>query len=75
MIDIYEKVTVDNLPFTDIGKTLPDPFFDTIENHILIGVANMFLAPLFHDIKFEYNCPIISQAEWIMGYLGSLLLG
>ena len=62
MIDIYEKVTVDNLPFTDIGKTLPDPFFDTIENHILIGVANMFLAPLFHDIKFEYNCPIISQA-------------
>uniref|UniRef100_A0A8C3AI15 Kinesin family member 13B n=1 Tax=Cyclopterus lumpus TaxID=8103 RepID=A0A8C3AI15_CYCLU len=38
-----------------------DPFFDEQENHSLIGVANVFLACLFHDIKLQYAVPIINQ--------------
>ena len=69
MIDLYEKISEEGQPFTEIGKSLPDPFFDTIENHVLIGVANIYLAPLFHDIKFEYNTPIISQDGKVSGKL------
>ena len=69
MIDIYDKVTTDNLPYSEIGVSLPDPFFDSIENHVLIGVANIHLQPLFHDIKFEYNTPIIAQDGRMSGKL------
>ena len=69
MIDIYDKVTTDNLPYSEIGVSLPDPFFDSIENHVLIGVANLHLQPLFHDIKFEYNTPIIAQDGRMSGKL------
>ena len=36
-----------------------DPFSDT-ENHSLIGVANAYLACLFHFIPVEYSVPIVS---------------
>ena len=38
-----------------------DPFYEAQENHNLIGVANIFLECLFHDIKLQYAVPIISQ--------------
>lgn len=38
-----------------------DPFFDEEENHSLIGVANVFLACLFYDVKLQYAVPIINQ--------------
>lgn len=38
-----------------------DPFFDEQENHSLIGVANVFLELLFHDVKLQYAVPIINQ--------------
>lgn len=38
-----------------------DPFFDEQENHSLIGVANVFLACLFCDVKLQYAVPIINQ--------------
>ena len=69
MIDIYDKVTTENIPYAEIGKSLPDPFFDTVESHSLIGVANLFLQPLFHDLKFEYHTPIISQDGRVSGKL------
>ena len=37
----------------------PDPFCD-MENHSLIGVANAYLACLFHFIPVEYSVPIVS---------------
>lgn len=40
---------------------IDDPFFETQENHHLIGVANVFLLCLFHDITLDYQVPIISQ--------------
>lgn len=38
-----------------------DPFFAENENHTLIGVANVFLACLFYDVKLQYAVPIINQ--------------
>ena len=38
-----------------------DPFYESQENHNLIGVANIFLEALFYDVKLDYHVPIISQ--------------
>lgn len=46
-----------------------DPFFETQENHHLIGVANVFLTCLFHDITLDYQVPIISQQGEVAGRL------
>ncbi|KAG7259447.1 hypothetical protein CRUP_000659 [Coryphaenoides rupestris] len=46
-----------------------DPFFDEQENHHLIGVANVFLSCLFHDVKLQYALPIINQKGEVSGRL------
>ncbi|XP_054474023.1 kinesin-like protein KIF13B isoform X2 [Anoplopoma fimbria] len=46
-----------------------DPFFDEQENHSLIGVANVFLACLFNDVKLQYAVPIINQKGEVAGRL------
>ncbi|XP_072300057.1 kinesin-like protein KIF13B isoform X2 [Eucyclogobius newberryi] len=46
-----------------------DPFFDEQENHSLIGVANVFLACLFYDVKLQYAVPIINQKGEVSGRL------
>ncbi|XP_036438074.1 kinesin-like protein KIF13B isoform X2 [Colossoma macropomum] len=46
-----------------------DPFFDEQENHSLIGVANVFLACLFFDVKLQYAVPIINQKGEVAGRL------
>ena len=61
MVDLYEKLITENIPFDEIGKSLPDPFFDAVEPHLLIGVASLYLQPLYHNLQFEYSTPIISQ--------------
>ncbi|KIH54150.1 hypothetical protein ANCDUO_15708 [Ancylostoma duodenale] len=35
-----------------------DPFFESQEHHNLIGVANVFLEVLFHDMKLDYQVRI-----------------
>ncbi|XP_041963180.1 kinesin-like protein KIF13A isoform X1 [Alosa sapidissima] len=47
----------------------PDPFYEAQENHNLIGVANVFLECLFHDVKLQYAVPIISQQGEVAGRL------
>lgn len=47
----------------------PDPFFESQENHNLIGVANIFLESLFHDVTLDYHTPIISQQGEVAGRL------
>lgn len=47
----------------------PDPFFESQENHNLIGVANIFLECLFHDVTLDYHAPIISQQGEVAGRL------
>lgn len=46
-----------------------DPFYESQENHNLIGVANIFLDVLFHDVKLDYHTPIISQQGEVAGRL------
>ncbi|XP_073848830.1 kinesin heavy chain 73 isoform X2 [Musca autumnalis] len=52
----------------DNSKSL-DPFYESQENHNLIGVANIFLEVLFHDVKLDYHTPIISQQGEVAGRL------
>lgn len=46
-----------------------DPFYESQENHNLIGVANIFLDCLFHDVRLNYHIPIISQQGEVAGRL------
>ena len=46
-----------------------DPFYESQENHNLIGVANIFLECLFHDVRLNYHVPIISQQGEVAGRL------
>lgn len=46
-----------------------DPFFESQQNHNLIGVANVFLECLFHDVTLDYHTPIISQQGEVAGRL------
>ncbi|XP_015018840.3 kinesin-like protein KIF13A isoform X4 [Drosophila mojavensis] len=52
----------------DSGKP-QDPFYESQENHNLIGVANVYLEVLFHDVKLDYHTPIISQQGEVAGRL------
>ncbi|MEQ2191391.1 hypothetical protein XENOCAPTIV_027785 [Xenoophorus captivus] len=62
MRELYQewKVLDEDSPMMHYFKRA-DPFFDEQENHSLIGVANVFLACLFHDVKLQYAVPIINQ--------------
>ncbi|XP_011505399.1 PREDICTED: kinesin-like protein KIF13A [Ceratosolen solmsi marchali] len=51
-----------------IGK-IQDPFYESQESHNLIGVANVFLEILFHDVRLDYHTPIISQQGEVAGRL------
>ena len=46
-----------------------DPFFETQENHHLIGVASLFLEAILHDVCLAYQVPIISQQGEVVGRL------
>uniref|UniRef100_A0A914C1N4 Kinesin motor domain-containing protein n=1 Tax=Acrobeloides nanus TaxID=290746 RepID=A0A914C1N4_9BILA len=46
-----------------------DTHFSSQERHSLIGVANVFLEVLIHDLKLDYNVPIISQHGEVCGKL------
>ncbi|XP_053609168.1 kinesin-like protein KIF13B isoform X3 [Plodia interpunctella] len=50
-------------------KAVVDPFYESQENHNLIGVANVFLEALFHDVTLDYHTPIISQQGEVAGRL------
>ncbi|XP_028137555.2 kinesin-like protein KIF13A isoform X1 [Diabrotica virgifera virgifera] len=47
----------------------PGPFYESQEEHNLIGVANIFLESLFHDVSLDYHTPIISQQGEVAGRL------
>lgn len=66
--DQKEKVDYSTKDLSPIIKC-PDPFFESQENHNLIGVANIFLESLFHDVKLDYHTPIISQQGEVAGRL------
>ena len=76
---MYMKANVSMTPPSTLQDSGPpivgsDPFYESQENHTLIGVANVFLACLFHDVKLDYHVPIISQ-QGEVGLLYSFFVG
>ena len=53
----------------------PDPFYD-LEQHALLGVANISLECLLHDIDFMYDAPIVAPTGkvWTGGGLCGVVL-
>jgi kinesin family protein 13 len=56
-----------------VDFTHSDPFYESVENHKLIGVANVFMEALFHDVPLDYQVPIISQHGEVTGRLHIIL--
>ncbi|XP_063771146.1 kinesin-like protein KIF13B isoform X2 [Pseudophryne corroboree] len=69
--DLYQewKACDEDNPASRAYFRRADPFYDEQENHSLIGVANVFLESLFHDVKLQYAVPIINQKGEIAGRL------
>ena len=68
MRELYDESLGENAKEL-IGTQYPDPFSESTENHSLIGVANVFLSVLFHDVNLDYHTPIISQQGEVAGRL------
>ncbi|XP_025837390.1 kinesin-like protein KIF13A isoform X2 [Agrilus planipennis] len=70
MRELYEERKEHNIPLRDpIPPNCMDPFYESQEHHNLIGVANIFLEALFHDVRLDYHTPIISQQGEVAGRL------
>ncbi|XP_069985793.1 kinesin-like protein KIF13A isoform X3 [Penaeus vannamei] len=65
MREMYDEKQNDPL----VSRPEADPFYESQENHNLIGVANIFLDCLFHDVRLNYHIPIISQQGEVAGRL------
>ncbi|KAF1747585.1 hypothetical protein GCK72_024050 [Caenorhabditis remanei] len=57
------------IPMNECSSLVIDPFFESQEHHNLVGVANVFLEVLFHDLRLDYQVPIISQQGEVAGRL------
>ncbi|KAH8259927.1 hypothetical protein KR038_010921, partial [Drosophila bunnanda] len=69
-LPLVEPFSDDEYDDKDEDNAKPqDPFYESQENHNLIGVANIFLEVLFHDVKLDYHTPIISQQGEVAGRL------
>lgn len=74
MREMYEDCKDRMLPLKQeeeegVSQPASDPFYESQENHNLIGVANVFLEALFHNVRLSYHVPIISQQGEIAGRL------
>ncbi|KAK4871535.1 hypothetical protein RN001_015659 [Aquatica leii] len=70
MRDMYDERREKGTPLDEpVALNVIDPFYESQENHNLIGVANIFLEALFHDVKLDYHTPIISQQGEVAGRL------
>eukprot|EP00118_Oscarella_pearsei_P004125 m.17158 g.17158 ORF g.17158 m.17158 type:complete len:2041 (+) comp27345_c0_seq1:160-6282(+) len=65
MREMYERLQEGALK-DELDMT--DPFYEQ-ESHQLIGVANLFLESLHHDVELEYSPPIIDPKGEICGRL------
>ncbi|KAK7582634.1 hypothetical protein V9T40_014079 [Parthenolecanium corni] len=68
MFNEYKRGFNDPQCLENMNQSL-DPFFENQANHNLIGVANVFLEVLFHDVALDYQTPIINQQGEVTGRL------
>uniref|UniRef100_A0A915PR24 Kinesin motor domain-containing protein n=1 Tax=Setaria digitata TaxID=48799 RepID=A0A915PR24_9BILA len=59
----------DSFDINECHSPVVENVFDSQEHHSLIGVANVFLEVLFHDMRLDYHVPIISQQGEVSGRL------
>uniref|UniRef100_A0A1I7W2L8 Kinesin motor domain-containing protein n=1 Tax=Loa loa TaxID=7209 RepID=A0A1I7W2L8_LOALO len=59
----------DDFNINEYHKPIIENAFDSQEHHSLIGVANVFLEVLLHDMRLDYHVPIISQQGEVSGRL------
>ena len=57
---------------TDVEQP-KDPFHEGTQHHDLVGVANLYMMPLFHNVKFMYSIPVISPQGEVAGRLKVLI--
>ena len=69
MREVRQQVKDEAGTVEDIGKSLKDPFYEAVESHTLVGVANLFLGAVFHDVAFEHFAPILTPDGTIAGKL------
>lgn len=69
MREMYEEFKEKGQVVIDEMTNGTDPFYESQENYTLIGVANIFLEVLFHDVTLDYHTPIISQQGEVAGRL------
>ena len=69
MREVHQQVKDSVGVVADIGVRLKDPFFEAVESHSLVGVANLFLSVVFHDVTFEHFAPIITPEGKVAGKL------
>lgn len=69
MREMYDDWKEKGISIIETLDTRKDPFYETQEDHNLIGVANVFLEALFHDVRLDYHTPIISQQGEVAGRL------
>ena len=50
----------------------PDPFYD-LEQHALLGVANIYVEALHHDVRHEYDAPIIAPTGKVRNVMSGCL--
>ncbi|XP_050681890.1 kinesin-like protein KIF13B [Leptidea sinapis] len=68
-VTLLDAAPIDVESPTEQEDSALDPFYESQENHNLIGVANVFLEALFHDVTLDYHTPIISQQGEVAGRL------
>ncbi|KAI1294184.1 Kinesin-like protein KIF13A [Halotydeus destructor] len=52
------------------AEPVEDPFHESQQNHILIGVANVFLDALFYEgVRLDHWVPVVSQQGSVQGRL------
>uniref|UniRef100_A0A0R3RTH8 Kinesin motor domain-containing protein n=1 Tax=Elaeophora elaphi TaxID=1147741 RepID=A0A0R3RTH8_9BILA len=59
----------DSFNINECHSPIVENVFDSQEHHSLIGVANVFLEVLLHDMRLDYQVPIISQQGEVSGRL------
>ncbi|VBB27860.1 unnamed protein product [Acanthocheilonema viteae] len=59
----------DGFNINECQSPVVENVFDSQEHHSLIGVANVFLEVLLHDMRLNYHVPIISQQGEVSGRL------
>lgn len=66
--DMYHEQKEKGFDWSD-PMSSENQIFESQQNYNLIGVANIFLECLFHDVTLDYHTPIISQQGEVAGRL------